>query len=141
MMDPMSQIPVVCYCSIVRCWIVLNGLCVMDIGVNECSYNDTCPGDQQCLDLPTHHTCVCPHGFQITETGCEGWSTHYMLFLCPLTKNSLVFLVDVNECQQYGHCSQYCTNTEGSFSCSCSDGYTLESDKMTCRANGKSPCL
>ena len=71
-MDPMSQIPVVCYCSIVRCWIVSNGLCVMDIGVNECSYDDTCPGDQQCLDLPTHHICVCPHGFQITETGCEG---------------------------------------------------------------------
>ena len=85
-MDLMSQIPVVRYFCIVRCWVAVMGLCVMDIGVNECLSNDTCPGSQQCLDLPTHHICVCPHGFQITETGCEGWSTHYMLFLCPLTK-------------------------------------------------------
>ena len=61
------------------------------------------------------------------------------LFLCPFT-NSLGFLVDINECQHYDHCSQYCTNTKGSFSCSCADGYRLK-DKVTCRANGKSQSI
>ena len=59
--------------------VVIIGLRVMDIGGNKCSSADACPGSQKC-DLPTH-TCVCPHGFRITGTGCEGWSTHYMLFL------------------------------------------------------------
>ena len=49
------------------------GLCVMDIGVNECTTDDTCPGTQKCLDSPLYQVCVCPHGFQITKTGCEGW--------------------------------------------------------------------
>ena len=59
--------------SIVCCWVIVIGLCVMDIGVNECSSDDVCPGDQQCLDLPTLHKCICPRGFRITTTGCEGW--------------------------------------------------------------------
>jgi hypothetical protein len=34
---------------------------------------------------------------------------------------------DIDECMlQDGPCSQHCTNTEGSYSCSCDDGYILE---------------
>lgn len=44
--------------------------------------------------------------------------------------------MDVNECAAGTHtCSQVCTNTNGSYSCSCNEGFRL-SDSMSgvCRA-------
>lgn len=40
-------------------------------------------------------------------------------------------LSDINECLS-GPCDQTCTNTAGSFTCSCTDGFTLEADGTTC---------
>ena len=34
-------------------------------------------------------------------------------------------------------CSQLCTNTEGSYYCSCADGYELRPDGQGCRAIGQ----
>lgn len=42
---------------------------------------------------------------------------------------------DVNECEAAGKCSQFCLNSQGSYSCSCADGYTLQSGSV-CKANG-----
>ena len=43
------------------------------------------------------------------------------------------FFSDVDECaENTSGCSQRCTNTVGSFICSCNLGYTLGSDKKTC---------
>ena len=40
---------------------------------------------------------------------------------------------DINECAMYnGNCSQICTNTNGSYLCSCSSGYGLNADNRTC---------
>lgn len=44
---------------------------------------------------------------------------------------------DIDECQEYGKCSQICTNLKGTFQCSCKPGYHLDADKTTCRALGK----
>ena len=41
------------------------------------------------------------------------------------------FNVDVDECGADG-CSQTCTNTQGSFTCGCNDGYVLNVDGTTC---------
>ncbi|XP_071101797.1 fibrillin-1-like [Haliotis cracherodii] len=40
---------------------------------------------------------------------------------------------DINECDQ-NVCSQGCNNTDGSFVCTCLDGYLLTADKVTCEA-------
>ncbi|XP_059143753.1 uncharacterized protein LOC131931074 [Physella acuta] len=41
--------------------------------------------------------------------------------------------IDVNECSDESMCSQTCTNTEGSYMCSCRPGYRLDTgDKKTC---------
>ncbi len=46
---------------------------------------------------------------------------------------SVLFFVDVNECSTgNGGCEQICTNTVGSFSCSCNSGYTLAGDGSSC---------
>ena len=41
--------------------------------------------------------------------------------------------LDINECQtNNGGCEQICTNTDGSFECSCNQGYSLSSDRTNC---------
>ena len=40
---------------------------------------------------------------------------------------------DIDECQtNNGGCNQTCTNTIGSFECSCGTGYTLAPDDLDC---------
>ena len=41
--------------------------------------------------------------------------------------------LDINECTaDTDNCQQMCSNTQGSFSCSCRSGYTLDSNGRTC---------
>ena len=43
---------------------------------------------------------------------------------------------DINECQtDNGGCSQTCENTNGSYHCSCSEGYQLTDNGYTCDGN------
>lgn len=70
--------------------------------------------------------------------------TALSMFLPLKTSFSLVRLTlifvnhsDIDECQEYGKCSQICTNLKGTFQCSCKPGYHLDADKTTCRALGK----
>jgi hypothetical protein len=40
---------------------------------------------------------------------------------------------DIDECTaDTDGCGQVCTNTDGSFTCSCNSGYTLDSNGRTC---------
>ncbi len=42
-------------------------------------------------------------------------------------------LVDIDECStNNGGCAQVCTNTDGSFMCSCNSGFVLADDLATC---------
>ena len=45
--------------------------------------------------------------------------------------------VDIDECAENGACDHNCTNTVGSFNCSCNSGYELDDNGRNC--NGK-PC-
>lgn len=41
---------------------------------------------------------------------------------------------DVNECEtNNGECTQVCTNSDASFSCSCKEGFFLQDDQKTCK--------
>ena len=41
--------------------------------------------------------------------------------------------VDINECEGYNDCHQNCTNTDGSYYCSCDTGFVLAVDNRTCQ--------
>ena len=41
-------------------------------------------------------------------------------------------LVDMNECTSGHGCSHICENTDGSYFCSCPEGYSLNNDDRTC---------
>ena len=46
---------------------------------------------------------------------------------------------DINECQRLlDDCQQECTNTIGSFNCTCRDGFILQDDGRTCEGMEKS---
>ena len=45
---------------------------------------------------------------------------------------------DFDECKLDSTCSQKCHNTEGSYKCSCVEGYMLKSDGRGCKALGMS---
>ena len=43
------------------------------------------------------------------------------------------FISDINECALARHeCSHLCSNTDGSYTCACRDGYSLDSNSRTC---------
>lgn len=59
---------------------------------------------------------------------------------CPpgeVLSNDSLTCTDLNECMPPGICSQTCTNTKGSYACSCVEGYRLEIDNHTCKAISK----
>ena len=43
---------------------------------------------------------------------------------------------DINECiNDNGHCEHICINTNGNYSCSCQDGYSLDINEKNCTGN------
>ena len=66
------------------------------------------------MSLPQGPECTCPPGEMLrngSTTDCD----------------------DIDECALAGTCSQLCNNTKGSYRCSCVEGYTLDSNKFTCK--------
>jgi len=61
--------------------------------------------DHHCMETIKGPKCYCQKGFSLGANGkiCE----------------------DIDECQQYGTCSQICKNKKGGFTCSCKEGYLL----------------
>ena len=48
---------------------------------------------------------------------------------------SIIFSIfsDIDECESEDfYCEQICTNSDGSYTCSCRDGYILNDDDETC---------
>ena len=54
-------------------------------------------------------------------------------FSCSYKLYMLIFDLDVDECADgYGNCQHTCSNTAGSYKCSCNNGYRLKDDDHLC---------
>lgn len=83
-----------------------------NIQINQCiTGNVTCKMREICVPRSGYVTCICQPGYQ-----------HDVNYNC----------VDINECSGINKCTQLCTNTEGSYSCSCYAGFTYNSTSNTC---------
>ncbi|EDO44417.1 predicted protein [Nematostella vectensis] len=103
-----------CQASAIKCsrgYEPQNGRCVVDI--DECASGIArCGREQFCENVEGAYRCVtCRTGYRFTNGRC----------------------VDRDECRIGVVCAHECTNTPGSFICSCRRGFKLEPDKRSCR--------
>ncbi|XP_065051806.1 prolow-density lipoprotein receptor-related protein 1-like isoform X1 [Rhopilema esculentum] len=71
----------------------------------------------ECVQLKTGHFCRCKTGHKLSRNRKD--------------------CIDINECDEFGKCSQSCANTAGSYKCSCVDGYNpIVGQPHRCKALG-----
>lgn len=125
------------------------------LDINECiEMANNCTQNQLCVNTEGGFTCECKPGFRSHDGGitCQGIISHFISNRMLLSQNIAYYTVnsnarriiillrlisDIDECTEgLSSCSQVCTNTTGSYTCSCHPGYTLNADSSTCSLNG-----
>jgi len=120
--------------------------------INECSNANACDFLTQCTDTDGDYTCsACPSGYTGDgKSGCvdinecdksDACGTGYVCENIDGGRNCN----NINECDtNNGGCAQNCTDSEGSHTCSCDTGYTLNADGVSCDdvdACADNPCF
>lgn len=101
--------------------------------------------DQNCINNRGGYSCTCNSGYTLDSNGraCNGMEhLKYWPLACFTVCSSFVsYSADVNECRSTttNQCQQNCTNTVGSYTCTCHTGYRLNGDGRTC--SGKWPLI
>jgi len=99
-----------------------------------------------CVDTYDSNYCTCNRGYApssdvtscATTTFCRETSTttvHCFCNVAPCSVKSVnsTSCQDINECQiNNGNCMYNCSNTPGSFTCSCPSGFTLSPNGLNC---------
>ena len=57
------------------------------------------------------------------------------IFSIFLVTETCFILKDIDECDRFHPCDQICANTEGSFICTCRDGFLIDDTETNCQGN------
>ena len=94
--------------------------------------------NQTCTNTVGSYSCSCVTGYRLASDGhmCDG-ECIYTYVLTMATDKRYVYVTctyaDINECSEdTDGCAHTCSNTVGSYSCSCNTGYRLASDNHAC---------
>lgn len=83
-----------------------------------------------CTETQTGVNCSCNSGFLIVGQFCRG---ELQFLPCYVAKLVIIIITDINEClTNNGSCSHTCTNTPGSYYCTCPTGYVLQLNNHDC---------
>lgn len=96
------------------------------VSINECqTSNGGC--EHKCVDTKHSYHCTCNAGYQLDPDykHCNGAAVCCSIVFPCLCLTCCLDL-DIDECAQTGTCVQICTNSQGSFTCSCLTGYVKE---------------
>ncbi|OWK59643.1 Fibrillin-2 [Lonchura striata] len=105
------------------------------LDVNECSLSDSLCRNGRCVNMVGTYQCFCDSGYQPTpdRQACTGKCCAPTRGISSRLTAINVASPDIDECMiMNGGCDTHCTNSEGSYECSCSDGYALMPDVRTC---------
>ena len=93
--------------------------------INECNDN-IC--EHNCSNTIPFYSCYCNNGYRSYGFNfCEG-KTYFNFFVIIINQK-----IDIDECiEGTSGCNQVCSNTLGSYECSCERGYELDTDNHTC---------
>ena len=95
------------------------------LGISGCN--------QICTNTVGSYMCSCNPGYQIALNNRTCTGKHIASNMMVSFKQFTMQYVDMNECALGMHdCNQICTNTNGSYTCSCSPGYKISSNNRTC---------
>ena len=101
-------------------------MCTIDI--DEC-VDDNGGCEDICTNTIGSFHCSCEEGFELAkDIFCSG------ICNCQSSLLSITFqCIDINECSRNtSGCNQTCTNTVGSYYCSCNSGYNLSDNDHDC---------
>ena len=87
-----------------------------------------------CIEQIDGFTCGCSSGYQLLEDAvtCRGNTSVYHRKISVMCMHSFQFIADIDECLQgTARCNQGCTNTEGSYICTCNSGYQLHHNDLS----------
>ena len=106
------------------------------LDIDECAHNISgC--NQKCNNTIGSYFCSCYLGYQLDKDNETCIGNHSIsLFNKYSCLHFLIILLDIDECAlNISGCNQKCTNTIGSYFCSCYPGYQLYKDNETCIGN------
>ena len=116
----------------IEVWSYLLSACIA--AETQCE-KTTC--EQLCSREGGIDSCDCFIGYELESNmnNCSGILVTTQNFLVNVPVEPLCY-IDINECATGSHtCQQQCTNSRGSFSCGCDQGYRLLSDMRSCQGN------
>lgn len=114
------------------------------IDIDECAEGiDNCT--QNCTNTFGSYRCSCEFGYRLASDGwsCLGKHFHQICRIDALTGEALLpNYADIDECEERtDQCTHVCTNTLGSYYCSCNNGYRVASNHYECEGGLCEHCL